>query len=106
MTDGKPFTTITRNEGQTVSITCNTTGNPTPAVSWAGQQSSGSTLSFDDIDRADHGNYTCRATATSIYYPSHNFVTEEEVEVSVNCKLYKCTDDGHPFLSFKFIVNI
>ncbi|XP_060607414.1 hemicentin-1-like [Ruditapes philippinarum] len=84
LTDGKPVTTITRNEGQTVSVTCNTTGNPTPIVSWVRQQSSGHTLSFADIDRTDHGNFTCRATATSIYYPSHNFVTEEEVEVSVN----------------------
>ncbi|XP_060602314.1 hemicentin-1-like [Ruditapes philippinarum] len=86
MAYGKPVTTITRNEGQTVSVTCNATGNPTPTVSWVGQQSSGPTLSFDDIDRADHGNYTCRATATSSHYPSHDFGTEETLAIVVYCK--------------------
>jgi hypothetical protein len=87
MAYGKPVTTITRNEGQTLSVTCNATGNPTPAVTWARPQSSSPTLSFDDIDRTDHGNYTCRATATSSHYPSHNFVTEETLAIVVNCKL-------------------
>ncbi|XP_060607416.1 hemicentin-1-like, partial [Ruditapes philippinarum] len=81
---GKQLTTITINEGKTLSVTCNATGNPTPAVIWVGQQSSSPTLSFDDIDRADHGNYTCRATATSSHYPSHNFGTEEILAIVVN----------------------
>jgi hypothetical protein len=87
LANGKQVTTITINEGQALSVTCNATGNPTPAISWMGQQSSGPTLSFDDIDRADHGNYTCRATAASSHYPSHNFVTEETLAIVVNCKL-------------------
>ncbi|XP_060598005.1 uncharacterized protein LOC132751783 [Ruditapes philippinarum] len=94
MANGKQVTTITTNEGETLSVTCNATGNPTPTVSWVGQQSSGPTLSFDDIDRTDHGNYTCRATATSSHYPSHNFGTEETLAVVVNCKAtgYTCNN--------------
>jgi hypothetical protein len=89
MAYGKQVTTITINEGETLSVTCNATGNPTPTVSWVGQQSSGPILSFDDIERTDNGNYKCRVSATSIHYPSHNFVTEETLALAVvvNCKL-------------------
>ncbi|XP_060605585.1 roundabout homolog 1-like, partial [Ruditapes philippinarum] len=90
MANGKQVTTITTSEGETLSVTCNATGNPTPIVSWVGQQSSSPTLSFDDIDRADHGYYTCRATSTSSHYPSHNFATEETLAVVVNCKPMVC----------------
>ncbi|XP_060600888.1 hemicentin-1-like [Ruditapes philippinarum] len=85
LVDGKQVNTITNDEGQFLSATCYATGNPNPVVNWAvGQQSRGPTLSFDDTDRTDHGEYTCKATATSTHYPSHNFITEEELNVIVN----------------------
>ncbi|XP_060605437.1 basement membrane-specific heparan sulfate proteoglycan core protein-like [Ruditapes philippinarum] len=84
LVDGKQVSTTTKDEGQTLSATCNATGNPNPVVDWLGQQPRGPTLSFDDIDRTDHGRYTCKATATSTHYPSHNFITEEELNVIVN----------------------
>jgi hypothetical protein len=89
LVDRKQVNTTTKNEGQTLSPTCIATGNPDPVVKWAvGRQSRGPTLSFDDIDRTDHGKYTCKATATSTHYPNHNFITEEELNVIVNCKLF------------------
>ncbi|XP_060575524.1 cell surface glycoprotein MUC18-like [Ruditapes philippinarum] len=88
LVDSKQVNTTTKDEGQTLSATCNASGNPNPNVDWVGQPSRGPTLLFDDIDRTDHGKYTCRATATSTHYPSHNFIKEDELNVTVNCKLF------------------
>ncbi|XP_060599960.1 hemicentin-1-like [Ruditapes philippinarum] len=84
MVDGIITKSVTRNEGQTLSILCNATGNPTPTVKWIRQSASSSSLTFHDIDRNNHGIYTCRAEATSEKYRNHDFVTETIIDVIVN----------------------
>ncbi|XP_060559765.1 synaptogenesis protein syg-2-like [Ruditapes philippinarum] len=84
MVDGIISESVTRNEGQTLSALCNATGNPTPTVKWIGQSLSSSSLLFHDIDRNNHGRYTCRAEATSEIYRNHDFVTETIIDVIVN----------------------
>jgi hypothetical protein len=84
--DGIIRKSVTKNEGQTLSALCNATGNPTPTVKWIGQSASSSNLTFDDIDRTNHGRYTCRAEVTSEKYRNHDFVTETIIDVIVNRK--------------------
>ncbi|XP_060599969.1 hemicentin-2-like [Ruditapes philippinarum] len=86
MVDGIITKSVAINEGQTLSVLCNATGNPTPTVKWIGQTLSSTYLTFHDIDRTNHGIYTCRAEATSEKYRNHDFVTETIIDIIVDQK--------------------
>ena len=61
------------NEGTKVDVTCNTTGKPTPTVTWFREGSSkvyntgegSATLSFSSVSRSDAGQYRCKANNTA-----------------------------------------
>ena len=79
------------NEGSPVNIICSATGKPDPDVKWItwnGQVKSlgkkSATLTFNSINRADDGQYTCKANNSA-------GPTEEQVTLVVHCKY------GNPF---------
>uniref|UniRef100_H3D4F8 Heparan sulfate proteoglycan 2 n=1 Tax=Tetraodon nigroviridis TaxID=99883 RepID=H3D4F8_TETNG len=60
-------------QGQRAEFRCTATGNPTPAIEWAGGPGSrmspravirGGVLTFAAVDAADEGEYTCKALNT------------------------------------------
>ena len=79
------------NEGSPVNIICSATGKPDPDVKWItgdGQVKSlgkkSAMLTFNSINRADDGQYTCKANNSA-------GPTEEQVTLVVHCKY------GNPF---------
>ena len=75
------------NEGSLVNITCTASGTPDPDVRWMGngiEKRSGTKtafLTFNSINRADDGQYTCRANNSAGNDENH-------VTLVVHCKKY------------------
>ena len=72
-------------EGSTVTIACEASGKPLPDVAWIRNgvlESSGKKaafLKFDNINRTDAGQYTCRANNSV-------GVTSSDTTIVVHCK--------------------
>ena len=77
----------TYRESDAVNISCKTSGNPVPDVSWVHDgrvMISGSktaTLNFSSISKADAGSYTCKANNSA-------GITEKQLILLVSCKYY------------------
>ena len=72
-------------EGSPVTVTCTASGKPPPDVAWIRNgvlESSGknvASLKFNNINREDAGQYTCRANSSMK-------VTSIDTKIVVNCK--------------------
>ncbi|XP_066527292.1 basement membrane-specific heparan sulfate proteoglycan core protein [Hoplias malabaricus] len=109
---------LTIQQGQRAEFRCTATGSPTPAVEWTGGPAvrlsssaiiQGGVLTFPSVDRADEGEYICRAlnthgehTARAILYVHsaslpHVQVSPQRVEIHEDetLRLY-CRAGGTP----------
>ncbi|KAL5019952.1 hypothetical protein ScPMuIL_002844 [Solemya velum] len=91
-------------EGETVTISCSSLGNPTPAYTITGPRrtSNQDTLEIADIDRSDSGQYSCtavnsynsetRTVDVKVQYPpdvsiTYTNVTENDTGVVITCEV-------------------
>ncbi|CAH2311914.1 hemicentin-1 isoform X2 [Pelobates cultripes] len=89
-------TNVSLNEGDTLRLSCQAAGSPSPRITWSfknktlssrwGHSTQQSDLMIENVLREDSGAYTCTAenTVSSIFTTAHVFVREPPVLIGVH----------------------